>query len=132
MKISKQRLLEILSEECGMIPPEAVAMQNGMVDGEIDEEGKMAKRQLSDIAQYSQELMEMLNDETQLEAWVQSKLTKAADYIKTVKHYVEYGMEEGAYDQVLPQMSPEMPEMGPEMVDFEYDPAEFDGNDDEY
>jgi hypothetical protein len=131
MKISKQRLLEILSEECGMIPPEAVAMQNGMVDGEIDEEGKMAKRQLSDIAQYSQELMEMLNDETQLEAWVQSKLTKAADYIKTVKHYVEYGMEEGAYDQVLPQMSPEMPEMGPEMVDFEYDPAEFDEYDDE-
>ena len=132
MKISKQRLLEILSEECGMMPPDAIAMQNGMVDGEIDEEGKMAKRQLSDIAQYSQELMEMLNDETQLEAWVQSKLTKAADYIKTVKHYVEYGMEEGAYDQVLPQMSPEMPEMGPEMVDFEYDPAEFDGNDDEY
>ncbi len=131
MKISKQRLLEILSEECGMMPPEAVAMQNGMVDGEIDEEGKMAKRQLGDIAQYSQELMEMLNDETQLEAWVQSKLTKAADYIKTVKHYVEYGMEEGAYDQVLPQMSPEMPEMGPEMVDFEYDPAEFDEYDDE-
>jgi len=131
MKISKQRLLEILSEECGMMPPDAIAMQNGMVDGEIDEEGKMAKRQLSDIAQYSHELMEMLNDETQLEAWVQSKLTKAADYIKTVKHYVEYGMEEGAYDQVLPQMSPEMPEMGPEMVDFEYDPTEFDQYDDE-
>ena len=56
---------------------------------------------------------------------------KQADYIKTVKHYVEYGMEEGAYDQVLPQMSPEMPEMGPEMVDFEYDPAEFDEYDDE-
>ena len=73
----------------------------------------------------------MLEDETQLEAWVQSKLTKAADYIKTVKHYVEYGMEEGAYDQVLPQMSPEMPEMGPEMVDFEYDPTEFDQYDDE-
>ena len=55
-----------------------------MVNGEIDEEGRMAKRQLSDIAQYSQELMQMLQDETQLEAWVQSKLTKAADYIRTV------------------------------------------------
>ena len=128
MKISKERLLEILSEECGV----AMNTSPGMVGGEIDQEGRMAKRQLSDIAQYSQELMEMLQDETQLEAWVQAKLTKAADYIKTVKHYVEYGMEEGAYDQVLPQMSPEMPEMGPEMVDFEYDPAEFDGNDDEY
>ena len=40
-------------------------------------------------------------------------------------------VEEGAYDQVLPQMPVEMPQMEPEMVDFEYDPAEFDQNDDE-
>ena len=132
MKISKQRLLEILSEECGMMPPDAIAMQNGMVDGEIDEEGKLAKRQLNDIAKYSQELMGMLQDETQLEGWVQAKLTKAADYIKTVKHYVEYGMEEGAYDSVTSEIGPEMPEMGGETAVFEYDPSEFDENDKEY
>ena len=86
----------------------------------------MAKRQLSDIAKYSQELMGMLQDETQLEAWVQSKLTKAADYIKTVKHYVEYGMEEGAYDQVMPEISPEMPQMDQEPMSYEYDLMEFD------
>tara|TARA_B100000287_G_scaffold405525_1_gene429184 strand:+ start:153 stop:533 length:381 start_codon:yes stop_codon:yes gene_type:complete len=126
MKISKKRLLEIVVEECGMpMQPEI-----GMVDGEIDPEGEFAKRQLSDIAQYSQELMEMLNDETQLEAWVQAKLTKAADYIKTVKHYVEYGMEEGAYDSVTPEMEPEMPEMGVEASVFEYDSSEFGENDD--
>ena len=113
--------MEIIAEECGM-PMNTLP---GMVNGEIDEEGRMAKRQLSDIAQYSQELMQMLQDETQLEAWVQSKLTKAADYIKTVKHYVEYGMEEGAYDQVMPQMTPGMPEDDQEAMDFEYDPAEF-------
>ena len=72
----------------------------------------MAKRQLSDIAECAQELSQMLADETQLEAWVQSKLTKAADYIKTVKHYVEYGMEEGAYDQVMPQMDSMAGEIG--------------------
>ena len=120
--------MEILSEECGMV----MNTDPGMVNGEIDEEGRMAKRQLSDIAEYSQELMGMLNDETQLESWVQAKLTKAADYIKTIKHYVEYGMEEGAYDQVLPQMSPEMHQIEPEMTEFEYDPSEFDGNDDQY
>ena len=128
MKISKQKLMEIISEECGM----AVGTIPGMVHGEIDKEGRMAKRQLSDIAEYSQELMGMLNDETQLEAWVQSKLTKAADYIKTIKHYVEYGMEEGAYDSVTPEIEPEMPEMGVAAPVFEYDPSEFDGNDDEY
>ncbi len=128
MKVSKKRLLEIIVEECGMpMQPEI-----GLVNGEIDLEGKMAKRQLSDIAEYSQELANMLGDETQLEAWVQAKLTKAADYIKTVKHYVEYGMEEGAYDSVTPEMETEMVPMDVESPDFEFDTAEFDGNDYEY
>ena len=109
MKISKKRLLEIIQAECGM-PSTAAPM---LPDGEVDKEGRMAKRQLADIAEYAAELEQMLSDETQLEAWVQSKLTKAADYIKTVKHYVEYGMEEGAYDQVMPGMEAEMPEMDP-------------------
>ena len=57
-----------------------------------------------------------LCDTTQLESWVQAKLTKAADYLKTVKHYVEYGMEEGAYDQVMPEMDPVDP-VGADMDD---------------
>ena len=134
MKISKKRLLEIIQEECGMaLGPQT--MPGMLPDGEIDHEGRMAKRQLSDIAQYAQDLSQMLQDETQLEAWVQAKLTKAADYIKTVKHYVEYGMEEGAYDQVMPQMQPEMPPMvqnEPEMDEYEYDPAVMEENDEEY
>ena len=128
MKISKKRLLEIVTEECGM----AMNTMPGMVNGEIDEEGRMAKRQLADIAEYSQDLMQMLQDETQLESWVQAKLTKAADYIKTVKHYVEYGMEEGAYDQVMPQMTMLAPEEDQEAMDFEYDPAEFDNDGQRY
>ena len=108
MKISKKRLLEIIQEECGMSSMAPLELPNG----EIDQEGRMAKRQLSDIAEYAAELEQMLSDETQLEAWVQSKLTKAADYIKTVKHYVEYGMEEGAYDSVSANMDSEMAGMG--------------------
>ena len=92
MKISKKRLVEIIEEEC--------AMAQEPSSPEIDEEGAMAKRQLYDMEQYARELSEMLTDTTQLESWVQAKLTKAADYLKTVKHYVEYGMEEGAYDSV--------------------------------
>jgi len=100
MKISKVRLAQIIKEELEM----ANNAQGLLPDGEVDQEGRMAKRQLADIAEYAQELSQMMQDETQLEAWVQAKLTKAADYIKTVKHYVEYGMEEGAYDQVTPEM----------------------------
>jgi hypothetical protein len=111
MKISKKRLTEIILEECAMA-------QEPMVP-EFDEEGAMAKRQLHDMEQYARELSEMLSDTTQLESWVQAKLTKAADYLKTVKHYVEYGMEEGAYDQVSGEMEPIDPvgaDMNDEMV----------------
>ena len=98
MKISKKRLTEIILEECAMAQePEMPGM---------DDEGGFAKQQLHDMEQYARELGEMLTDATQLESWVQAKLTKAADYLKTVKHYVEYGMEEGAYDQVTPEMGP--------------------------
>jgi hypothetical protein len=131
MKISKKRLLEIIKEECGM------DHQTYQMDpkGGIDREGRMAKRQLSDIAEYAAELDQMLSDETQLEAWVQAKLTKAADYIKTVKHYVEYGMEEGAYDQVTPMMSVEMPKMDPmagEIGEFPLEKPEMESEDDDY
>ena len=99
MKISKKRLIEIINEECA-------GMEHSEMHHDIDEEGKMAKRQLHDMQKYAHELSQMLQDTTQLESWVQAKLTKAADYLKTVKHYVEYGMEEGAYDQVMPMTEP--------------------------
>lgn len=101
MKISKEKLIQLIKEECDN------AMGGSAMD-HIDMEGKMAKRQLSQIAEYSAELEQMLMDDTQLEAWVQAKITKAADYIKTVKHYIEYGMKEGEYDQVNGQMVDKM------------------------
>lgn len=99
MKISKKRLVEIIKEECD-------AIGHDQMHSDLDKEGRMAKRQLHDMEKYARELSQMLKDTTQLESWVQAKLTKAADYLKTVKHYVEYGMEEGAYDSVEPMMGP--------------------------
>ena len=121
MKISKKRLLEIIKEECGM-PMGSYEMNP---KGKIDREGRMAKRQLSHIAEYAHDLSQMLEDETQLEAWVQSKLTKAADYIKTVKHYVEYGMEEGAYDQVSSEIDPIEPVGDPMGQNIDIDDEEM-------
>ena len=103
MKITKKRLVEIIEEECA-------GMDYNKMHSDVDEEGRMAKRQLHDMEKYARELSQMLNDTTQLESWVQAKLTKAADYLKTVKHYVEYGMEEGAYDQTTPKMADAEPD----------------------
>jgi hypothetical protein len=56
---------------------------------EIDDEGNMAKGELRMIASRAQELISMLDDNTQLEGWVQSKITKAEDYINSVYDYMK-------------------------------------------
>ena len=39
---------------------------------------------------YAKALCDMVDDETQLEAWVQAKITKASDYMSAVYHYLDY------------------------------------------
>ena len=53
------------------------------------DESSMAKSELYSIAKYAIELMKMIEDGEQLDAWVQSKITKAADYVNSVKRYME-------------------------------------------
>lgn len=59
---------------------------------ETDHEVQMARADLFKLAKYSVELHKMLknvSEEQGLEGWVQSKITKAADYISSVKHHLE-------------------------------------------
>jgi RNA polymerase-interacting CarD/CdnL/TRCF family regulator len=58
-------------------------------NNEVDDEGNMAKGELKMIAQRANEIMSMLDDNTQLEGWVQSKITKAEDYINSVYDYMK-------------------------------------------
>ena len=55
-----------------------------------DYEGGMAKSQMLKMKKYAMALCDMVDDETQLEAWVQSKITKASDYMSSVYHYLDY------------------------------------------
>lgn len=55
---------------------------------EYDYEGDMAKTQLRSIIANSQSVHDMLKDTTNLAEWVQSKITKAEDYISTVADYM--------------------------------------------
>lgn len=68
----------------------AAADAKKSVTEEVDYEGEMAKSELYRLVKNSQELMQMLDDDTQLEAWVQSKITKATDYLNSVEQYLEY------------------------------------------
>ena len=55
-----------------------------------DDEGRMAKSQMYKMKDYVDKLSQMLDDEIQLPSWVQSKITKASDYMSAVYHYLEY------------------------------------------
>ncbi len=61
---------------------------------EYDYEGDMAKTQLRSIIANSQAVHDMLKDTTNLAEWVQSKITKAEDYISTVADYMTAEMNE--------------------------------------
>lgn len=97
MNISKEKLLQIIKEECGAVMADSQGMMDHSTDGNVtitgqpDHEISMAHKQLSKTAKYSQSLAARMEnmDEANLPAWVQSKITKASDYMSIVYHYLE-------------------------------------------
>lgn len=57
--------------------------------GEYDQEGDMAKDQLHTLTKAAEELSGILGDDQNLPEWVQSKITKALDYINIVNDYMD-------------------------------------------
>ena len=55
-----------------------------------DYEGSKARSQMLKMKRYIIALGQMIDDESELEAWVQAKLTKASDYMSSVYHYLDY------------------------------------------
>ena len=51
-------------------------------------EGKMAKGDIIELAKDASDVAEMIGPNTNLPEWVESKITKAADAINTVKDYL--------------------------------------------
>lgn len=72
---------------------EGLADMAGMA--ERDHEVQMARAELYKIAKYAIKLHEMLKGVSEaegIEGWMQSKITKAADYIGSVYHTLDYDM----------------------------------------
>lgn len=69
---------------------DAQVAENKLTEGmERDYEGKMAKAQLISIVKNAKDLFDSMDDNTQLKAWIQSKLSKAEDYISSVRTYLD-------------------------------------------
>jgi hypothetical protein len=82
---------------------------------ERDHEVQMARADCYKIAKYAIKLHDMLQNVTEeqgLEGWVQSKITKAADYLGSVYHHLDYESATGEInDNEVSQEKP-VPELG--------------------
>lgn len=84
---------------------------------EQDHEVQMARADLYKLAKYAIKLHEMLknvSEERGLEGWQQAKITKAADYISSVYHNLDYemsGMDVGGEVDTV-EINPEFEDVG--------------------
>jgi len=74
-----------------------------------DTNASMARSEVFKISKYAEELMSMLKcSETDVEPWQLSKITKAADYMCSVKNAIEYD----EFEKMSGEMSSGLSEMG--------------------
>jgi len=94
------------------------AIKEGLADlagrAEADHEVQMARADLYKIAKYAIKLHDMLKDvseERGMEGWQQAKITKAADYIGSVYHNLDYDLKFGDQtDEIGPDAEMQMGE----------------------
>tara|TARA_R110002020_G_scaffold414745_1_gene624207 strand:+ start:90 stop:659 length:570 start_codon:yes stop_codon:yes gene_type:complete len=85
---SEKAVKDAMNEGCaGNLAPAAYTDEE---PHESHGEGRMAKSQLYKTAHYAQQLHNMIQDGEELDAWIQAKITKASDYLSSVKHHLEY------------------------------------------
>lgn len=92
-------LQEMCGDSCGCsgnkIPMSSMPFK---MDGEdkydhhSDSDAYMSKSDLYNIIENAQMLHDMIPDDYPLEDWVEAKITKAADYIRSVFQYLKYEM----------------------------------------
>jgi len=71
------------------------------------DDSKMAKIQLKSLQDNVAELLDIIQDNTQLDAWVQSLISKAQDDISAVRDYMVYGEdEEGGAPEIITDLPP--------------------------
>jgi len=87
--------LDSIGQSMYSIPEAHGHMDATTYNQEPDHEVQMARGELYRTARHAimlHKMLQSLPEQNGLEGWVQSKITKAADYIETVWHYLSYEM----------------------------------------
>src|SRR5574344_388312 len=93
-----------------------------------DMEGQHARSELYRAAKMSAKLFKMIDDHQELEPWILSKAVKAADYLDTIYHYLEYqtkfadGQEANSLDDLIGDSNSLSKQAEDEYVDLEFGP----------
>jgi len=89
MKINKEDLREIIQEQMNLMGMGTSEKQNRIEEGYMGGEGRMAQGQLRRIAELAEQVASKFDENSNLEEWVESKITKAEDYLSSVLNYME-------------------------------------------
>lgn len=65
------------------------------VKEELDYEGGMARTQLMALATKAKQMADSLGEDEQLEAWIQTKISLASDYVSTVHDVMMHDKNKG-------------------------------------
>ena len=93
-KIFAQRKADSAAKKAAKMKKEEFEIYEAKDEGEYDYEGDMAMSQLKSVITNAQKLHDMLEPNTNLPEWVQSKITLAEDYIVTAANYMDGEMNE--------------------------------------
>ena len=92
MKITKRQLRQIILEELEEIRTDGRGFSPDVVSKyktlDNEGEGRMARGQLGRIEELASMIQNMVQDDSDLEEWVESKITKAQDYLSSVLNYM--------------------------------------------
>ena len=130
-RMGKETFLAKVKARAAEMKKEKKAMKEEVKDqadvGEYDYEGDMAKSQLRSIMANSKRMHDMLEENTNLPEWVQSKITLAEDYISTASNYMQGEMNEEV-EQVDEKINLVKAKMGTVIKDFKKsDAPQFKG-----
>lgn len=100
MKVNKNKLLQILTEETANAVEEVCAAaapypmktvmlkKPSMPNGHQGTEARMHRTNLAHIVSDASQLLDMIEDDDDLPEWLETKITKAADYLNSASRYI--------------------------------------------
>jgi len=99
MKEEEEKTMPMTEEDVKEVAIEALSKD------EVDADGEMTIQNLMILKQYTEELLMMIQPESELPEWVQQHITLASDYVHSAAHYLQNQKQMMSMQQKLNEMN---------------------------